>query len=213
MLAGICHWDGDEQKLWKAMTGLFLDVNGDGVTVHDWEQVNATLIGRWEGGRVNSKRFIPNGAPGAVGELSSSSATAKLKLSSSSAGASRVEKSREEYPHASFRKGGVGGTPATEPPAGFPKTGSEAFEAAKFIGIDDREWVEATYHLAVSRGYSDAKGNPIRNFRSYLQAQRAFAKSRKAEHQETIRATETARARAKIDADRSKRLQELANDL
>lgn len=65
----------------------------------------------------------------------------------------------------------------TEPPAGFPKSESEAIAQAGFVGATP-EHAAKCYNLAVSRGYRDAKGNLIRNFRSYLKVTQSYEHDR-----------------------------------
>lgn len=67
----------------------------------------------------------------------------------------------------------------TEPPPGFPKTEQEAIEAGKMVGCT--ELVAVTeYHKAVSRGYTDAKGQTIRKFSSYLKIAQTYENARNA---------------------------------
>ena len=64
-----------------------------------------------------------------------------------------------------------------EPPPGFPKSEAEAVTQASFIGATP-EHAAKCYNLAVSRGYRDAKGNLIRNFRSYLKVTQSYEHDR-----------------------------------
>ena len=78
ILAGICKWKGDPKVWWSAMTQTFLKVEQGGTIVaHDWEVVNASLIGRWKGGETNRKKFmqqnrgkreLSSSSDGAIGE-------------------------------------------------------------------------------------------------------------------------------------------------
>lgn len=60
-----------------------------------------------------------------------------------------------------------------EPPQGFPKTEREAVDAGGMVGVDAKTSALA-YHKAVSRGFTDAKGNTIRKFASYLKTEQAY---------------------------------------
>lgn len=53
MLAGICDFEGEAQKLWDAMKELVWIEPAEELgwfRVHDWDVTNASLIGRWAGG-------------------------------------------------------------------------------------------------------------------------------------------------------------------
>jgi hypothetical protein len=74
-LALICDWRGNPLKFWDAMLATFLDKDGEEIIAHDWEQVNGTLVGRWQGGRSTARRFGKRPPPIAMPE-------AQLELSS-----------------------------------------------------------------------------------------------------------------------------------
>lgn len=69
-----------------------------------------------------------------------------------------------------------------EPPPGFPKTEAEAIAHCAFVGATAESAITA-YHKAVSRGFTDASGRPIHNFRSYLKTEQTYADDRKAREQ------------------------------
>jgi hypothetical protein len=68
-VASICRWRGKPEKLLKALLGGgqttgrvsagcaegFLEVCGENLKVHDWRSVNATLVSRWENGRMGGR--------------------------------------------------------------------------------------------------------------------------------------------------------------
>jgi hypothetical protein len=55
ILASICAWTGDEKVFCDAMTQTFLDVDGDTVTAHEWEEINHKLIHNWEVGKKGGR--------------------------------------------------------------------------------------------------------------------------------------------------------------
>jgi hypothetical protein len=73
-----------------------------------------------------------------------------------------------------------------EPPPSFPKSEEEAKAHAGFVGCPP-EFAVTTYHLACSRGFTDAKGRTIHNFRSYLKIAHSYAKDRNARSQNRSR--------------------------
>jgi len=69
-----------------------------------------------------------------------------------------------------------------ELPHGFPATGEEAKIAAMFVGCPE-DFAVDTWNKAMSRGGSDAKGQPIRSWRHYLASEWKFQTNRKAENE------------------------------
>lgn len=63
ILKAVCRFQGDGQIFWDAMTKTFLDLENGAVSVHDWEKVNASLIGRWKGGQITAARPQPPAKP------------------------------------------------------------------------------------------------------------------------------------------------------
>lgn len=57
ILAGVCKWQGDPQVFWDAMLQTFCDYNNNILTAHEWDEVNASLIGRWKGGETNKRKL------------------------------------------------------------------------------------------------------------------------------------------------------------
>lgn len=51
VLAAVCKWTGDPQKLWDAMIQTFIDIEGEEVVAHEWDEYNAALIAAWERGQ------------------------------------------------------------------------------------------------------------------------------------------------------------------
>lgn len=108
VLASICNYQRSEpEQLWNALIETrFVEQDGEYLIVHDWEATNASLIGRWKGGKTTKSRYSAKAKP----KLSKGKAKAKPKLSPGSAKAkpqlsqgdkSREEKSREEEEHRS----------------------------------------------------------------------------------------------------------------
>jgi hypothetical protein len=85
-----------------------------------------------------------------------------------------------------------------EPPASFPRTEQEAIQKAPLMLQEQREFVIATFHKAMSRGGRDAKDVPIRNWSSFLAIEWKYAQNRKAE---ADRRTTPAKPRAKTEAE------------
>ena len=65
-----------------------------------------------------------------------------------------------------------------EPPKGFPKTEKDAIEIGALAGAD-KETCRVAYNFAVSRGYTDAHGQPIRSWRHFVKANAAMNSERK----------------------------------
>ena len=70
-----------------------------------------------------------------------------------------------------------GETLSVEPPNGFPKTQGAARDIAGLLGVTP-EFSERTWLLAASRGWTDAKGQPIRSWRHYVASCAAFERDR-----------------------------------
>jgi hypothetical protein len=88
----------------------------------------------------------------------------------------------EAAPPAVGEQGGPAAEQPVEPPPGFPKNEAEARLHAAFIGCPE-EKAALCYHLAVSRGYRDARGVLIRNFRSYVKTSHELDLERARERQ------------------------------
>ena len=69
MLAAICGWEGESQVFWDAMVGMFIDATPAGFEVHEWAEVNASLLAGWEKGKFGAlggrPKKNPQGNPGA----------------------------------------------------------------------------------------------------------------------------------------------------
>lgn len=93
-LAGICRWQRDpEQLLSNLMACGFIDVKNGVLTVHGWEEVNATLVARWRGGENNRRRLL--GKPKVSYSLPITSATSDKKGLAGSE-KNRIEENRIE---------------------------------------------------------------------------------------------------------------------
>lgn len=64
-LAAVCRWTGEPKRLREHLTAArFLDRGEDGeIVVHQWDEVNATLVRNWGNGAKNALRFKPSGNP------------------------------------------------------------------------------------------------------------------------------------------------------
>lgn len=64
VLASVCRWDGDAQIFWDSMVQTYCFLDGDVLVVHDWAEVNRSLISAWNngknGGRPPSKKPTGN---------------------------------------------------------------------------------------------------------------------------------------------------------
>lgn len=63
ILAGICKWKGEPQKFWDAMLATFLVEKKGTFTAHQWDEINATLIGRWKGGKHTQDKWKAKAKP------------------------------------------------------------------------------------------------------------------------------------------------------
>ena len=63
VLASVCRWVSDSQTLWDAMGKTFLVIEGDTVTAHDWDNVNASLISSWENGKKGGRPKASQSTP------------------------------------------------------------------------------------------------------------------------------------------------------
>lgn len=63
VLASVCRWVSDSQTLWDAMGKTFLVIEGDTVTAHDWDNVNASLISSWENGKKGGRPKTSQSTP------------------------------------------------------------------------------------------------------------------------------------------------------
>ncbi len=85
-----------------------------------------------------------------------------------------------------------------EPLPNFPRSEQEAVQKAPLTLQEQREFVIATFHKAMSRGGRDAKDVPIRNWPSFLAIEWKYAQNRKAE---ADRRATPAKPRAKTEAE------------
>jgi hypothetical protein len=84
ILAAICKWTGDANAFWSAMTQTFAELREDGTLIaHEWEDMNATLLARWKGGKATQKKW-------------SAHSSAKAKPRPSQGDKIREDKSRED---------------------------------------------------------------------------------------------------------------------
>lgn len=78
VLASICNWAGEPEKLWNAMLeSKFIEVDGEQLIAHQWDEYNGTLISNWrngsKGGRPRNPREshgVTHGITHAVGNAS-----------------------------------------------------------------------------------------------------------------------------------------------
>lgn len=112
MLASICEWPGEPEVFIKAMTESgYLEKKGARFVAHDWDQINATLIGRWRGGKATQSRWKAKAKPIAKPMDSPASANTEPVLSLGSARARREEKSRIEKNPPTVPQGGQASNP------------------------------------------------------------------------------------------------------
>jgi hypothetical protein len=51
ILKVICSWEGDSRQLQDALTECrFIEMDGNTMTVHEWEVINAKLVANWRNG-------------------------------------------------------------------------------------------------------------------------------------------------------------------
>ena len=101
------------------------------------------------------------------------------------------DKRREEVERVCTRAGAPTGD---EPPPGFPRDEAEVVASAG--DGESSSFALKLWHLAASRGWRDARGIPLRNWRSYLAASLAFSREA-AESGRGARRTEQRRSRCR----------------
>lgn len=64
----VCRWDGAEGKLFELLTTRgWIDLENDGVRIHDWNDMNASLVACWSNGKFGGKRKKKRGVGLAAG--------------------------------------------------------------------------------------------------------------------------------------------------
>ena len=156
VLKAVCRWEGDAAALFKALADAgFIEVTGDAVTVHQWAEVNATLLQSWEngkkGGRPPKTRQKPGRNP------------------------SPTDKRGEEQPRLEEH-------PAHEDGWG-PGIEVPSLESVKrhavVIGLHPDE-AARFFDYFEQRGWNDRNGQPVRNWQAALRRWKVTAQGRAA---------------------------------
>lgn len=63
LLASVCRWPGNSDQFWQAMMQTFCRYQDGHLIVHQWDEVNASLIAAWGNGGKGGRPKKPTGNP------------------------------------------------------------------------------------------------------------------------------------------------------
>lgn len=91
VLASICNWAGEPEKLWNAMLeSKFIEVDGEQLIAHQWNEYNGTLISNWKNGSLGGRPKNPRVSHGLSHGVGNASNLSNLSSQSSPSYPSQV---------------------------------------------------------------------------------------------------------------------------